>query len=971
MKPDVTLKKLVGQPVKRTEDRRLLMGRGTFIEDMNPVPFIHHAAVIRSPYAHAKILSLDAEAALSMPGVVGILTGQDVLRMSKPFPVGIETPNLYYSLATDKVRYTGEPVAVIVARTRYQAEDAAELVMVDYDPLPAVVDAEKAAQPGAPLLHEYLGTNVVANRVMKWGEPDRAFEEADLVVSGRFVFPKYGSTPMETFGIISQWDPAHGEYTIWSNFHGPFSMHPVMAQALKVAGNKLRFIAPRDIGGGFGIKSSIYPNMAMVALAARKCGVPVKWIEDRREHLINGSSGADRITYAEMAFKKDGTMTGYRNTWYDNVGGYVRAPEPACSFRTHGNYVGPYRVKNTALDARVVVTNKSLTGPNRGYGCQQLYLPAERLLDRAAEELGLDPVEIRMKNLISPEEMPYTTPTGGIYDSGDYPKALKMATELIKYEDLIKERDRARSEGRLFGIGIALAVDPSVSNMGYVTIAFDPHTRQKPTYKEKGAANETAQIRIDPLGKVTVLLNSVPQGQGHETITAQIVADELGIDPQEINVISEFDTHTRAWSITAGSYSSRFASVTSSAIAGAAKEMRRKILEIAAFNLKAGLEDLELAGGLIFAKSDPAKSIKFHHLTGLAHWNQNALPPGVAPGLNVVHTFAFERALPPDNLDRVQSSQTYGFIAEIIAVELDPETYKLEFKKYVSVHDAGKVINPLLLEGQVYGGAAHGIGGALYEEMVYDEDGQYLAGTMMDYLCPTALEIPEIIMGHVETPSPWTVLGSKGAGESSTMTAPVAIANAVADALRPLGIYLQELPVSPSKLWTLVNQARSQGQQEDGGNIVKFDGTEIFPAPREVVWTMMQDPAVLTACIPGCEKLEPTEPGHYTATLAIGIGAIKGRYQGKVQVSDQKPPESYRLAIEGKGVPGWVKAAIDFDLVQVDDSTSVRYQVEAQVGGLVASVGSRMLQGVAKMLFGDMFKNMQKQLAQRSQANAG
>lgn len=800
--------KWVGSPLPRLEDRRLLAGVGEYIDDLEVVPNVHHAAIVRSPHAHARILRIDTSRALEVPGVQGIVIGEDFKKLMKPLPVGIERPPVYYPVATDKARYVGEPVALVVARNRYLAEDAAELVEVEYEPLPAVVDPEKAAQPGAPILHEDLGTNVVLHRELSYGDPDRAFAEADLVVKDRFVFPKYASTPLETYGVIARWDPVEGEYTIWANFHGPFSMHSVVASALGVPSNRLRFITPKDIGGGFGIKTSIYPSMAMIAVTARKVGVPVKWIEDRREHLLSSSSGTDRVDYCELAFRRDGTLIGYRRRWYDNVGGYIRAPEPGCSFRPHGNFVGPYKVRDVALDVSIVVTNKSLTGPNRGYACQHLYFPIERLMDEAAVKLDLDPVEIRRRNLIDPHQMPYKTPTGGEYDAGDYPLTLQRAVEVAGYQELRRRQSEARAHGRLFGIGVAVGVDPSVSNMGYVTLAYDPAYRARPQYKPKGAANEICQIKVDPLGKVTVLLPSCPQGQGHETVAAQIVADELGIHPSDISVVSEFDTASRVWSITAGSYSSRFASVTSSAIAGAARAIREKVLRIAAHQMECSVSDLEIADSEVRVKGSPSRSLKFHHVCGLAHWSQDQLPPGMDPGLHAAYTFSFERAVPPNEQDQVQASQTYGFLAEVVAVELDPCTYKLKFHKYASVHDSGCVLNPLIVEGQVYGSAAHGIGGALYEELAYDEHGQFLTATFADYLVPGPMEIPEIDIHHLVCPSPWTLLGSKGAGESSSETVPAAIANAVADALRPTGIRVRELPITPSKVWHWVEAAR-------------------------------------------------------------------------------------------------------------------------------------------------------------------
>src|SRR5215471_17233224 len=550
----------IGRPMKRVEDGRLLSGRGTFIDD-HVFPHACHAAIVRSPHAHARVLGFDAREVLAAPGVVGVITGEDVARHTRPFSVGVTAQVRYYCAATDKVRFVGEPVAVVVARDRYAAEDAAERLQVDYEPLPAVVDVERALEPDAPVLHEAVGTNLANNRRLVYGDPDRAFAEAEVVIRERFRFPKYGSTPIETYGVIARWDPLEGVYTLWSNFMGPFIMHPLTARVLGVPENRLRFIVPPDIGGSFGIKSSMYPYMALVALAARLTGVPVKWIEDRREHLLASSSGTDRVAYRELAARKDGTVLGMRYRWLDNVGGYIRSPEPGCSFRPTGNFVGPYRFQNLEVDASVVMTNKSLTGPNRGYACGHLYFETERMMDLLAERLGLDPVEIRRQNLLPPGAFPYRTPTGGLYDSGDYPAALDKALELARYAKLRREQAAARAAGRLFGIGVAVAVDPSVSNMGYVATALDPQFRAKPEYLPKSGAVDAATIKVDPAGRVTAILATTPQGQGHQTVVAQIIADELGLTPDDVTVVDEMDTFTRVWSISSGTYSSRFGSV--------------------------------------------------------------------------------------------------------------------------------------------------------------------------------------------------------------------------------------------------------------------------------------------------------------------------------------------------------------------------------------------------------------------------
>src|SRR5438876_3366259 len=573
----MTAPRWVGRPVKRVEDRRLVTGRGAFIDDLPTPVNIHHAAIVRSPHAHARIHGYDVATALAMEGVIAVITGADVAKHTKPFPVGVSAPVHYYGAATDKARFVGEPVAVVVARTRVQAEDAVDAVRVNYEPLPTVIDVERALEPGAPVLHEAVGSNLAGHRRLVYGDPDRAFAEADVVIRERFRFPKFSSTPIETYGVVARWDPIDGVYTVWANFMGPFIMHALTARALGVAENKLRFIVPPDIGGSFGIKSTLYPYITLIALAARLAGAPVKWIETRREHLLASSSGTDRVADRELAARRDGTVLGMRYRWLDNVGGYIRSPEPGCSFRAIGNYVGPYRFQHLEVDTGVVMTNKGLTGPNRGYTCGHLYFETERMMDLLADRLGLDPAEVRRRNLLQANQFPYRSPTGGLYDSGDYPAALDKALEVARYAELRREQEEARAAGRCFGIGVALAVDPSVSNMGYVATALDPQFRAKPEYLPKSGAVDAATIRVDPLGRVIAILATTPQGQGHQTVVSQIVADELGLTPEDVTVVDEMDTYTRFWSISSGTYSSRFGSVGTSAVALAARKLKAKL----------------------------------------------------------------------------------------------------------------------------------------------------------------------------------------------------------------------------------------------------------------------------------------------------------------------------------------------------------------------------------------------------------
>jgi 2-furoyl-CoA dehydrogenase large subunit len=804
----MVVQRFVGQPVKRVEDLPLLTGRGMFIADL-PFANLRHAAILRAPYAHARILSIDASRARSTPGVRGVITGEDVARLTRPFAVGVRAPVKYYCLATDKVRFVGEPVAVIVADNRYLAEDALELIDVEYEPLPAVTDPERAAASGAPLLHEEAGTNVTCRRKMSYGDPQRGFEDADVVVKAQFKFPKYSSTPIETYGVVAAYEPGSGVLTIWANFMGPFILHSLLARSLNLAENRLRVIVPPDIGGSYGIKTSIFPYMALIGLAAMKTGAMVRWIEDRREHLLAASSGTDRVAYRELAARRDGTILAMRARWLDNVGGYIRSPEPGCSFRPIGNWVGPYRIQNLDVDAGVVMTNKCPTGPNRGYGCAHLYFEIERLVDMLADKLGMDPAEVRRRNLIQANQFPYRTPTGGLYDSGNYPAALERALEAAGYDELRREQARARAQGRLFGVGIALAVDPSVSNMGYISVALEPEIRGRPGYLPKSGATEAVTIRVDPLGKISVIAGSTPQGQGHRTILAQVVADEFGVTLDDVTVTDEMDTFERIWSVSSGSYSSRFAAVGASAAAAAARKLKAKLVKHASYLTEMPEQSLEFASGHVRPRAGQGPALSLKELAGRVHWNAAALPDDIEPGLQATAVFGFPEAKSPDAMDRVNSSNTYGFIAEVMAVEIEPETAAVKILRYVSVHDAGTIINPLIADGQILGGALHGLGGALYEELIYDEQGQMLCASFMDYLVPTAAEAPRLQIEHITSPSPFTPLGAKGLGEASSMTAPAVVANAVSDALKPLGIEITELPITPSGLWHLIEKART------------------------------------------------------------------------------------------------------------------------------------------------------------------
>ncbi|MFP6728497.1 MAG: xanthine dehydrogenase family protein molybdopterin-binding subunit, partial [Alphaproteobacteria bacterium] len=558
----------VGRAVPRLEDAALLTGNARFIDDLSPLPGIQHVAMLRSPHPHARIVAIDTEAARTMPGVTGVVTGVEFQKYLNPLANALRAPIAYYPIAVDKVRYVGEPVALIAAEDRYLAEDAAEAIEVDYRPLEAVVDPQAALAADAPVLHEDAGSNLVHHRQFAYGDPDSAFAAAAEVVRLAWRYPRQSATPMETYGAIVHYETAPDRYTIWSNFQGPFILQPLMARSLGVDGNQLRLIAAPHSGGSFGIKQGLYPYLVLLAAGSRILGCPLKWIEDRLEHLSASSSAADRADEIEAAFDGDGRLTGLRFKNLVNVGAYVRAPEPASVHRMHAAANGCYRVRDIAIDNRLVTTNKMPIGLNRGYGGPQFYFGLERAMDLAARRLDLDPAEIRRRNFLADDSFPYEAPAGAIYDSGDYGKGLEKLLQIVDYPHLQAERRAARAEGRLFGIGFGAGVEPSGSNMAYVTLAQTPEERARAGGRSGGVT--CATVAMDPSGAVTVHLDSTPAGQGHATVAAQIVADVLGLRPEQIQVDTALDTGRGTWSIASGNYSNRFASIVVGAIGDSA-----------------------------------------------------------------------------------------------------------------------------------------------------------------------------------------------------------------------------------------------------------------------------------------------------------------------------------------------------------------------------------------------------------------
>ena len=688
------------------------------------------------------------------------------------------------------------------------AVDEAVLVDVVYAALPCVVDTRAALAADAPRLHEAAADNVATDRTFSFGGVDEAFAGAARVVRGEYEFPRYSSVPMECYCVVADWrGEADGPAVhAWANFHGPFTMVPIMAAALGIPTSKLRVQVPADIGGSFGIKSAVYPYVALMAVASKHAGRPVRWTEDRIEHLTASSTGAGRLMRFAAAVDEAGVIQALDADLVDNVGAYLRPPEPSTLYRCYGNITGAYRIPAVRIRARAVVTNTMPTGLNRGFGGQQLYFGLERLVDRIAAECGLDPVEVRRRNLVRAEEFPYRTPTGGVYDSGDYPAAVDLLLRNAKYQQLRERQRAARARGEYYGIGVATVVDPSATNIGYVGLATP--AEQRGAGRGKSGSTEHVRISVDLQGVTTVLLGTVPQGQGHATVARDIVARRLGLPPDRVRPVVEMDTASTPWTVTSGSYSSRFAPLLTSALAEATDRIAETIT-LAGSVLLGGVDpaELELAEGKVRRRDDPAVAVEFRHAAGLVHWDPGALPDGSPARLyeEVAFTPPQSKAATAD--DRINSSLCYGFVAELVACRIDPDTLRVDIDQVVSVHDAGTVLNATLLEGQVHGALAHGLGGALFEEFRYAETGQPVSTTFLDYLCPTSAEaLYPLDSDHLETPSPFTRLGAKGCGEGSSMSLPVAIANAVADALAPEGVEITSLPLHGNVLHALLDR---------------------------------------------------------------------------------------------------------------------------------------------------------------------
>jgi 2-furoyl-CoA dehydrogenase large subunit len=798
------LEKYVGQPIERKEDARLLTGNAIFSDHYPVRPGTLHAAILRSPYAHANIVSIDTSAALAMPGVTAVMTGADVRALSEPFLMVLKLPLDEWALAGDRVRYAGEAVALVLATDRYVAEDALENIVVEYEGLETIVDPEAAVMDGAVLVHEDAGNNVVSERTFSYGEPDTAFADAAHRISIDIDYPRNSLTPIEGFVVVADYDAESGLFDILSNFQGPYTGHPVMARSLRVPESGVRLRTPACSGGSFGVKQAVLPYIILMAVAARHTGRTVKWVEDRLEHLSAATAAPNRKVRLDAAVEADGKITALDYNQLDDYGAYLRSPMPGPLYRMHGCMTGAYDIPNMTVTNRLVLTNKTPAGLVRGFGGPQMYYALERLMQRIALTLNLDPLDVIKRNLIAAGAFPYQAAAGALYDSGDYPRAVETAANDGGLDELLLRRDQARAEGRKYGIGYAAVVEPSMSNMGYLSTITMPDIREK-RGPQDGAVS-MATVNVGAMGAVSVTADTTPQGQGHATVMSQIVADQLGLTPDQIRVNTELDTHKDPWSIAAGTYSCRFTPGTAVATHLAAQQVRGKLARIASQTLNVPPEDVEFAGGKIFARDNPENALSFNRVAGSTHWTPGSMPDGVSGALRETATWAPPELAPPDSGDRINTSLAYGFVFDFCGIEIDQDTGKVRIDKYVTMHDSGKRLNPRIVDGQIQGAFAQGLGAALMESFEYDEDGNFLSGTFADYLIPTTTEVPEPIIMHMESPSPFTPLGAKGVGEGNCMTTPVCLANAVCDALDVTDI---DLPLTPSKLSAIIHGAET------------------------------------------------------------------------------------------------------------------------------------------------------------------
>jgi carbon-monoxide dehydrogenase large subunit len=792
--------------VPRNEDARLLTGRARFVDDVQ-VPGMLHVAFVRSDYAHGRLMRVDASAARQRPGVVAIYTADDLGAYCTPAPLLVPPPPIaglvfhactHLPLAKHKVRHVGEPIAMVVAESRYLAEDAVRDVLVDVEPIDAVVDLEAALASDAPRVHEHLSSNAAAHVVQRKGDYAAARAAADVVVRRRFLYDRGASAALENRAVVAQWDAQAEELTIWDTTQAPIPIRNGLAAKLGLLESQVRVVAP-FVGGGFGPKIMMfYPEELLVPWASMRLGHPIKWTEDRQENFFATTQERGQVHDSEMALTREGRILGISDVFLFDTGAY----DPyglTIPINTQCTLLGPYDIPNYYSEFTAVFTNKTIVTPVRGAGRQHGVFVSERLLDRAARELGIDRVEIRKRNLLGPDRFPHTheimfqDSAPLVYDSGNYLPTLEQAAEIIGYDEWRRNQPRFRAEGRHVGVGITCYVEGT---------GIGPY--------------EGARVTVEPSGKIRVATGVGTQGQGHYTVFAQIVADALGVDVANVQVITG-DTREFQWGT--GTFASRGAVVAGNACHAAAHSVREKILTLASQLLGTTPENLELAGGRVRVRGASDSGLTLAELAAKANPLRGAVRPGTEPGLESTAYFGPDRG-----------STASGVHA--IVVEVDPETAMVDIKRYVVVHDCGTIINPMLVDGQIHGGVAHGIGNAFYEKLAYDEQGQLLNASFMDYLLPTATDVPPIETAHRETPSPFNPVGLKGVGEAGCIPTAAAFAQAIEDALGG-NIEIREIPLSPTMLFELIHREHRGFPGDDGEHPIHRGQGQSAEEPRE------------------------------------------------------------------------------------------------------------------------------------------
>ena len=759
----------VGQSVRRFEDAPLVTGQGLFLDDMS-LPGMLYSAVVRSDYAHARIRSIDTSAARDLPGVIEVLTASDISGVLEDIPsrpmageqmIQQMNPPTHPVLAKDKVCYAGQAIAIVVAQDHYVAAEAIELILVDYEPLTPILDPDEAIKPDSPVIHAELGANVSIRLKQEGGDVEAAFAQADHVVRQKYDSQRIAPAPMEPRGILAHYESDDETLTIWNSTQAPHRVKGYLCEALKVPEDKMRVVAP-DVGGSFGMKDCIYPEDVLVPYLSMKLGRPIKWLESRQENTLS-YHGRGQSLAIEMAVKNDGAILGMRVQVVADVGAYFLLTTPSPIFNTVRRINGPYVIPAVSVELAAAVTNKTPTGAFRGTGGPESAFCLERTLDLVAKDLGMDPADVRKKNFIPPEAFPYQTITGPTYDSGEYSNGLDRALELADYKGWREKAAQRGPNEPAIGIGLATVLKSSGSSGSHRI--------------------ENAQVKIDRDGQITIFTGISPHGQGNETSFAQMTADELGVEPSQVRVVHG---DTSLFPNGVGTSASRGLIVGGSALYGVLQEAREKLASLASQVMGCSTGDVSFGEGQVFDSNKPDEGMTIAQLTASAR--ERELLPGDDTGLDFTGSFTLPRP-------------AYSFAAHVVVVEVSRETGHVNFLNYAGVHDSGRIVNPMIVEGQIHGGIAQGIGQALTEGMAYNDDGQPLTSSLMDYAVPRAERIPDLQMENIDTPSPTNPLGSKGVGSVSTVPTPVAVTNAVLDALYSAGVRHIDTPLTPEKIW--------------------------------------------------------------------------------------------------------------------------------------------------------------------------